>query len=144
MGFPEEIVIAENKKYNQSRVDLLKREAELKANIERIKQAKGNVVSIKRFCEVMKKSLGNLTFEDKRLFLDALGIKVWIKGDEVVIEGLIPMGEVCAFDSVTSRCSGSERRSRYHPTELRELVTIITSPFFLFNKMDFCSVTTVD
>jgi|GEM_PF-698673 len=106
MGFPEEIVIAENKKYNQERADLLKRKAELEANIEGIKQAKVNVVSIERFCEMIKKSLVNLTFEDKRLALDALGIKVWVKGDEVVIEGLIPISEECAFDSLTSRCLG--------------------------------------
>ncbi len=105
MGFPEEIVTAENKKYNQERADLLKRKAELEANIEGIKQTKVNVVSIERFCEMIKKSLGNLTFEDKRLALDALGIKVWVKGDEIVIEGLIPIGEECAFDSVTSRYS---------------------------------------
>jgi hypothetical protein len=105
MGFPEEMVIAENKKYNQERADLLKRKTELEARIEQTKQVKANEVSIEGFCEMMKKSLGSLTFEDKRLALNALGIKVWVKGDEVTIEGTIPIGEECAFDTLTSRCS---------------------------------------
>ena len=106
MGFPEEMAVSENKKYNQERADLLKRKTELEAKIVQIKQVKANVVSIDRFCGMIKKSLGGLTFEDKRLAFEALGIKVWVKGDEVTIEGAIPIGEECAFDTLTPRCLG--------------------------------------
>lgn len=103
MGFPEEMVVSENKKYNQERADLLKRKTELEAKIVQIKQVEANEVSIDRFCEMIKKSFGNLTFEDKRLAFEALGIKVWVKGDEVTIEGAIPIGEECAFDTLTPK-----------------------------------------
>jgi hypothetical protein len=36
-------------------------------------------------------NLGNLSFEEKRLFLEALKIKVLIDGDNVAIQGSIPV-----------------------------------------------------
>ncbi len=61
--------------------------------------------SIERFCAVVRQNLGELTFEDKRLALEALSIKVWVDGDNLEIEGAIPIVED-DIQSITSRCSG--------------------------------------
>jgi len=54
--------------------------------------------SIKRFCELAKSNLADFTFENKRLALQALGVKVWIDGENVAIEGAIPVGKSSIMD----------------------------------------------
>ena len=63
---------------------------------------------IGRFCELVRQNLGDFTFDDKRLALEALRIKVWVDGNEINIEGAIP---VAGDDivSTTLRCSGLGR-----------------------------------
>ena len=56
-------------------------------------------------CDVISKSLGNLTYEDKRLVIKALDIKAWIKHDELIMEGSIPIPDDLSNLTVTSRCS---------------------------------------
>ena len=60
--------------------------------------------SIERFCELVRQNLGDFTFDNKRLALGALSIKVWVNGNEINIEGAIP---VAGDDivSTTRRCS---------------------------------------
>ena len=62
--------------------------------------------NIKLACEIVSQKLGSLTYEDKRLALKALDIKVWIKHYELTMEGSIPMSEDLSNLTVTSRCSG--------------------------------------
>ncbi len=59
--------------------------------------------SIERFCEVVRQNLGEFTFEDKRLALEALSIKVWVEGNNLEIEGAIPIAED-DIQSMTPRC----------------------------------------
>ena len=106
MGFPEELVIGENQKINSDRAMLLQRKAELEARIEQAQQATVDMDSIKLACEMVGQNLGSLTCEDKRLAIEALDIKVWIKHDELIMEGSIPMPDDLSNLSVTSRCSG--------------------------------------
>ena len=61
--------------------------------------------SIERFCELVRQNLGDFTFDDKRLALEALQIKVIVDGDSVNIEGAIPVGRD-DIESTTLRCSG--------------------------------------
>ncbi len=91
MGFPEELIIKENQKINGDRAVLLQRKAELEAKIEQVQRAAVDMDSIKMVCDIVSKSLGNLTYEDKRLAIKALDIKVWIKHDELTMEGSIPI-----------------------------------------------------
>ena len=63
---------------------------------ERIKHAErfhSSVTDIKRACQLIKRNLGSLSFEDKRLALEALQIKVWVDDSNVNIEGVIPIPE---------------------------------------------------
>ncbi len=104
MGFPEELVIKENQKINGDRAVLLQRKAELEAKIEQAQQATVDMDNIKLVCDIVSKSLGNLTYEDKRLAIEALDIKVWINHEELIMEGSIPIPDDLSNVTVTSRC----------------------------------------
>jgi hypothetical protein len=106
MGFPEELVIQENLKLNGERAVLMERKVELEAKIGQTQQAVVNMDNIKLACEVVSQKLGSITYEDKRLALKALDIKVWIKHNELTMEGSIPMYDDLSNLTVTSRCSG--------------------------------------
>jgi site-specific DNA recombinase len=102
-GFPEETVIKENERINRLRAELKQRRGELEARIEQVKQASTDIQGIERFCELARQNLGDLTFENKRLALEALQIKVWVDGSSVNIEGAIPIPEGDIV-SMTQRC----------------------------------------
>ena len=104
-GFPEETVVAENKRINEQRDVLKQRRIELETRIEQARQTDVNFESIEQFCEQWRQNLGEFTFEDKRLALEALQLKVWVDGDdEPIMEGAIPISGV-DFQSITQRCS---------------------------------------
>jgi len=54
---------------------------------------------------VVRQNLGEFTFEDKRLALEALSIKVWVDGNNLEVEGAIPITED-DIQSITSKCLG--------------------------------------
>jgi len=90
-GFPKEAVEKENNRLNQDRAYLKERKSELET---RIKQAKGSqlkIDDIQKACQIVRDNLGRLTFDTKRLALEAFDIKVWLDNDNVVIEGNIPI-----------------------------------------------------
>ncbi|MFC1982699.1 hypothetical protein ACFLV5_02815 [Chloroflexota bacterium] len=104
-GFPEETVVAENKRINGQRDLLKQRSSELETRLEQARETEVNIESIERFCEVVRQNLDEFTFEDKRLALEALSIKIWVDGNNLEIEGAIPIA-ADDIQSITSRCSG--------------------------------------
>ena len=48
---------------------------------------------IERFCELVRQNLGDFTFEDKRLALEALQVEVRIDSKKVTIKGAVPVIE---------------------------------------------------
>jgi len=92
-GFPEETVIRENEKFNRQRAELKERRAELETRIDQAKQAEVNIAGIERFCELVRQNLGDFTFEDKRLALEALQTEVWVDGETITVLGSIPIIE---------------------------------------------------
>ena len=105
MGFPEELVIVENQKINGDRAVLLERKTELEAKKEETQRAAVDMDNIKLACKMVSQNLSSLTYENKRLAIKALDIKVWIKHDELTMEGSIPIPDDLSNLSVTSRCS---------------------------------------
>jgi len=81
--------------------ELEKQKLELERLIEASKQAEVDIDSIKRCCELVRSNLTDFTFENKRLALEALNIKVWIDGENIAIKGAIPLGE----DAIASTLS---------------------------------------
>lgn len=66
---------------------------QLEKRIKEREQAHVSVEGLKQACELIGKNLRNASFEDKRLALQALRIKVWIDDASVSIEGAISIPE---------------------------------------------------
>jgi len=90
-GFPEETVLAENKKINAKRESLKAQKAELETKIKASQEAAISLPKLERFVELLRQKLATLDFETKRMALDMLNIKVWLDGDSVEITGVIPV-----------------------------------------------------
>ena len=103
MGFPEELTKKQNAIINEKRKQLLDRELHLERQIETQQQCQVDLEGIERFCQLVRENLKDLSFEDKRLALEALQMKVWIDGDNVEVTGAIPMPE---DDIVTMQSGG--------------------------------------
>ncbi len=108
--FPEEMIKADNKRINGERDVLDQRKGDLETRIEQAKQTEVNMESIEQFCELVRQNLGDFTFNDKRLTLEALQIRVRLDGNNINIEGAIPIAGV-SEKSATPRCSESARPS---------------------------------
>jgi hypothetical protein len=82
----EEFVLAEIRRIKADR----KQDKEELSQLGRLQDQKLEVVSAKEclseFCEIVRQSLNNCSLEDKRLALDALGIKVFATQDKIEIK----------------------------------------------------------
>jgi len=92
-GFPEEAVVAENKRINEKRNSLLTQKAELEAQIKASQEASISLPKLERFVELMRQKLATLDYDTKRLALDMLNIKVWLDGHDIEITGTLPIVE---------------------------------------------------
>ena len=92
-GFPEETIVAENKRINEKRNSLQVQKAELEAQTKASQEAAISLPKLERFVELMREKLTTLDFETKRLALEMLNIKVWIDGHNVEITGTLPVPE---------------------------------------------------
>jgi len=92
-GFPEDQVIAENKKLNAGRERLKAQRAELETQSKASQEARISLPKVEHFVELIHQKLTTLDFETKRQVLDMLGIKVWLDGDNVEITGVLPTEE---------------------------------------------------
>ena len=90
-GFPEILIISENKKINAKRTTLAAQKTEIETQITASRDATINVPNLERFVELLRQKLTTLDFEAKRMALDMLGIKVWLDGKNVEITGVLPI-----------------------------------------------------
>lgn len=89
-GFPKDIIIKENEKINKSRENLGARKSNLENKVFQAKTTVANMDSIQAFCKLAQKNIDNFTFEDKRLALRALQVKVVVDREKITLEGAIP------------------------------------------------------
>ena len=90
-GFPEEQIVAENKRINKERSSRESRVAELERQIQESLEATISIPKMEEYIQLMQKKLTALDFDMKRLALDMLNIKVWLHGQSVEITGAIPV-----------------------------------------------------
>lgn len=90
-GFPEETVVAENKRINEKRGSLQSRKVELENQIQISHEAMVSLPKLESFIQLVREKLTTLDFQMKRLALDMLNIKVWVDGQSVEITGSIPV-----------------------------------------------------
>ena len=89
--FPESMVEAENAKTNLERKGLKERKAEVRARIEQSRQAEVGIESIEQALTTIRANLNNLSFESKRLALEALNIRIILGKNNIAIEGFLPI-----------------------------------------------------
>ena len=68
--------------------------ADLEKHIAEARELTLDSQNIKAVCELATENLERLTSDNKRLALEALKVKVWVDGEEVTIEGMLPIPEV--------------------------------------------------
>jgi len=90
-GFPEDTVVAENKRINESRSSLQSRKAALETQIQASCEATVSLPKLEEYIQLVRENLTDLDFDMKRLALDMLNIKIWIDGSNVEITGTIPV-----------------------------------------------------
>jgi len=112
-GFPEETVDKTNKRINETRCELIETRTKLEEQVEITQKQQVNIDKIEYFCDLVKSNIKLLTYENKRLALEALDIKVWIDGKSIEITGVIPVLK----RAITSMPSGWRPPGR-HPGSL--------------------------
>ncbi len=112
-GFPESLIISENKKINSKRENLQAQITELETQIKASQEATVSLPNLERTVELLRRQIKSLDFETKREFIDSLGIKVWLDGHNVEITGLIPvMDDAIATTPCSWRSHGAQVRQR--------------------------------
>lgn len=101
-GFPEQTVVAENKRINEKKTSLELQKAELGTQIKASREAAVSLPKLERFVELMQQKLSTQDYETKRLALEMLNIKVWIDGHNVEITGVLPVTD----DAIVTMQSG--------------------------------------
>ena len=84
---------AEITRHDENKVALQEQKASLEQKIAAFQQCQVDIEGIKQACELVKRNLRDLSFDDKRLALEALQIRVIVDGDRVNIEGALPYCE---------------------------------------------------
>ncbi len=90
-GFPEETVVAENKRINESRINLESQKKELEITIKESREAAVSLPKLESYVQLIRSKLATLDFDMKRLALDMLNIKVGIDGLNIEVTGTIPV-----------------------------------------------------
>jgi len=75
----------------QQKIDI--ENAELQKRVREAKELTLSIEGIKQACQLAKKNLADFTYEEKRLGLESLSIKVFVDGNSITIEGLVPIPE---------------------------------------------------
>ena len=82
--------------------ELAQEKARLERQIRESQQFNPDITQIKQACELVASNLKSLTFEEKRLALEALRIRVLVDGDAIVMQSAIPVPVGCPVDTVSS------------------------------------------
>lgn len=80
----------ELRRINAERERAIAENIELEKRIEGAKKLRFDENKIRYFCNLAQQNIENLTFEQKRLALEELKVKVWVDDKNVAIEGAIP------------------------------------------------------
>jgi site-specific DNA recombinase len=92
-GFPEEMVITENKKINSERAALHCRYDELKSKLDYIGKNLIEPNRVKEFCRLASEYIETFTIAEKKLALEILDVKVWLEPGRITVEGILPIPE---------------------------------------------------
>jgi site-specific DNA recombinase len=80
----KQVIDAEHRRLEDEKLQLERR-------IEVQRQCTASIEDMERFCNMVRTNIKQFSFDEKRLALEALQIKIWIDGDKVTIEGAVPV-----------------------------------------------------
>jgi len=93
---------------DEDKATLEEQKAKLEQNIIAFQQCQVDIEGIKQACYLVKRNLKyQMSFEDKRLALEALQIRVTVDGDKVNIEGSLPLQ---SYESLSSASKSPRQR----------------------------------
>jgi site-specific DNA recombinase len=73
----------------EKQADIARSKAEVTARLAQWEQGPGSEEAIKRLCDLAKRGLPHLDFEEKRVFLEGMDVHLQLDGDKVTVTGLI-------------------------------------------------------
>jgi len=89
-------------KCDEDKAELLEQKASLEQRIQAFEQCQVDIEGIKLACDLVRENLTTLSFEEMRLALEALQIRVLVDGDNINVQGAIPV-KLNSFESSASR-----------------------------------------
>lgn len=108
----DDYILRENAKLKQDKQRLIERKNTLSGKLRTQAITEYQLSAIKDYCERVSKNIENLSFEDKRLALEALGIEVIVKDDGISVHGAIP---ILASSITSTQPSRQASRSECQP-----------------------------
>jgi site-specific DNA recombinase len=91
--FPEDQVVAENRKLNKAKEDLIAQKAKIETQFLASREAVVSVPKLQSLVELVQVRMGELDYESKREVLNMLDVTVRLDGQNVEITGVIPVCE---------------------------------------------------
>lgn len=89
-GLEDEVVKAEKAAIDSERETLLAEKVYLENQLKLSQECQVDVEGVKRFCKTVNQNLASFGYEDKRLALEALQLKVVVGKDGLSIRGMVP------------------------------------------------------
>jgi len=97
-GFPEETVTKENEKINRERAELQERIGESEKKLKQARDSNVDLERLEEFCQVASQNLPEFGYNERKMALEVLKVRVWIDGSSATLEGVLPIpNEVCAM-----------------------------------------------
>lgn len=90
--YDEELLEVETRRLKQAQRQANSEYQKLNRQWATMSQAAEQMKSLETYCEWASQNLENLDFEQKRLVLEALDLKVVVDRKEVMIRGFLPVG----------------------------------------------------
>jgi site-specific DNA recombinase len=103
--FDEDTLRKEKQAIDTQRRRLEDEKLQLERRIEVQGQCTASIEGVQKFCDLVRTNIKQFSFQDKRLALEALQIRVWIDGDKVTIEGAVPVDEQHNEQRIVSNAS---------------------------------------
>jgi site-specific DNA recombinase len=90
-GWSLDRLLHETQRLRQEQRRIEQENAQLEKRIQEAKEVTLSIAGIQQSCELARKNLISFTDGERRMALEALSIKVWVDGDSITIEGLVPV-----------------------------------------------------
>jgi len=110
--YDEALLESETKTLKDAQRKAKAKHEELGRRLDTISEAAERMESIETYCEWAGRNLEGMGFEEKRMVLEALDVRVVVDGRKVAIEGSLPLGESAFYPGLRTPKSRGESGHR--------------------------------